>query len=95
MTNKLILVRNVYRPGKPAEARTCPKNACGIFTDKPFSLFIIALRLWLQCVSAMPQKRILSVYAVFLEYVGYATELLRHSDLVKPHSTAMRMNVSE
>ena len=45
MTNKPSLARKVYTPGKPADARTYPKNACGIFTDKPFSLFIIAAAL--------------------------------------------------
>ena len=45
ITNKPSLVRNVYTPGKPADARTCPKNALWAFLRINLSLFIIAVAL--------------------------------------------------
>ena len=77
MTNKPSFVRNVYTPGKPADARTCPKNAYAIFTNKPFSLFIIAVALMVPvCKRDAAKGNTFGLHCV-LEYGGFATVFYR------------------
>ena len=79
MTNKRSLIRKVYTPGKPADARTCPKNACGIFTDKPFSLFIIAAALMVPvCQRDAAKENTFGLHCV-LEYGGFRNGVISNS----------------